>query len=188
MVTSYSTPLFEASKVSTGSSIEVKPAVRQSEVATPPRDHIVKCIESRALSLQGNSPGIFLEKLKVQKYVLDGHYSHHFDWRGGKRGMDRITSFMVYVDANCTGGGTEFPRLRSNANINGIVNECESSDCVGNVGLNFKPLRGNAVFWENIGVDGRGFDESYHAGLPVTSGTKVGLNIWSWGIPANVDR
>lgn len=50
-------------------------------------------------------------------------------------------------------------------------------------GLVFKPLAGNAVYWENFRPDGtgRGWDETWHAGLPVVRGTKVGLNIWTWG-------
>ena len=95
---------------------------------------------------------------------------------------------MAYVDSNCTGGGTEFPRLRSAAKIDGVVNECQSNECAQNLGLTFKPVRGNAVFWENIREDGHGFQETYHAGLPVIDGTKIGLNIWSWGMPANVVR
>lgn len=50
-------------------------------------------------------------------------------------------------------------------------------------GVVFKPLAGNAVYWENFRSDGtgRGWDETWHAGLPVVEGSKVGLNIWTWG-------
>jgi len=50
-------------------------------------------------------------------------------------------------------------------------------------GVTFKAIPGNAVFWENFRPDGtgRGWQETWHAGLPVTKGTKVGLNIWSSG-------
>ncbi|KAH9884448.1 hypothetical protein F4778DRAFT_787753 [Xylariomycetidae sp. FL2044] len=50
-------------------------------------------------------------------------------------------------------------------------------------GVTFRPIAGNAVFWENFRPDGtgRGWEETWHAGMPVTKGTKVGLNIWSWG-------
>lgn len=52
-----------------------------------------------------------------------------------------------------------------------------------NAGTVFKPIAGNAVYWENFRPDGtgRGWQETWHAGLPVEKGTKVGLNIWSWG-------
>ncbi|KAM0284406.1 hypothetical protein ACHAQH_001982 [Verticillium albo-atrum] len=50
-------------------------------------------------------------------------------------------------------------------------------------GVVFKVIPGNAVYWENFRPDGsrRGWEETWHAGLPVKEGVKVGLNIWSWG-------
>lgn len=97
---------------------------------------------------------------------------------------------MVYVDADCEGGGTEFPRIRMPDTGRGRW--CEFLECSepekgeigsgeGRMGVTFKPITRNAVFWENIRSDGRGYDETYHAGLPVLAGSKVGLNIWSWG-------
>ncbi|KAH8673937.1 2OG-Fe(II) oxygenase family oxidoreductase [Xylariales sp. PMI_506] len=51
------------------------------------------------------------------------------------------------------------------------------------LGVTFRPIAGNAVFWENFRPDGtgRGWPDTWHAGLPVIEGVKVGLNIWSWG-------
>lgn len=49
------------------------------------------------------------------------------------------------------------------------------------MGVTFKPKKGNAVYWENLSPHGRGYEETWHAGLPLLSGWKVGLNIWSWG-------
>ena len=51
------------------------------------------------------------------------------------------------------------------------------------LGVTFKAIEGNAVFWTNFRADGsgEGYRETWHAGLPVTKGEKVGLNIWSWG-------
>lgn len=61
--------------------------------------------------------------------------------------------------------------------------EDAASDSQPGAGVIFKPLAGNAVYWENFRPDGtgRGWDETWHAGLPVKEGTKVGLNIWTWG-------
>jgi prolyl 4-hydroxylase len=36
------------------------------------------------------------------------------------------------------------------------------------------------VFWVNTRKDGTGYPEVMHAGMPVESGTKIGMNIWSW--------
>lgn len=167
--------------------------VRVSETALIPRTQTVHCIEERAMAIQGWRNGLHLERLRTQRYGAGGHYVHHYDWRGG-RGPDRVSSFMVYVDANCTGGGTNFPRLDV-ANekwcTKGFV-ECDENDVsaengrVGNTrekttleGVTFKPVKGNAVFWENLRRDGGGYDETWHAGLPVLSGSKIGLNIWT---------
>jgi prolyl 4-hydroxylase len=84
---------------------------------------------------------------------------------------------MVYVSDACEGGGTEFPMLDSKKD----GRWCEFVDCdIGGEGVAFKPRKGAAVFWLNFDEDGRGLKETIHAGLPVTKGVKVGLNIWSW--------
>lgn len=122
--------------------------------------------------------GLMLERLKIQKYDVGGHYTHHYDWQGAGK-ADRVSSFMVYVDANCTGGGTAFPRLPKPAS----GNWCRFVDCAADgehEGVVFKPVRGNAVYWENLRADGTGYLETWHAGLPVETGTKIGLNIWTW--------
>ncbi|WYZ40060.1 hypothetical protein EsH8_IV_000401 [Colletotrichum jinshuiense] len=97
------------------------------------------------------------------------------------------------------GGGTEFPLLK----MPGLKEmwcrflECGESDDEKEKNANsrtddggedkkgvvFKPTPGNAVYWENFRADGSGagYDETWHAGLPVKKGIKVGLNIWSTG-------
>lgn len=114
-------------------------------------------------------------------------------------------------EGGLVGGGTEFPALRRPADRrwcrfvecgggNGTgagqvrANGGEGGEGGGGVGNGekgeeevaktvFKPLVGNAVYWENFRADGtgRGYEETCHAGLPVVEGVKVGLNIWSWG-------
>jgi prolyl 4-hydroxylase len=100
------------------------------------------------------------------------------------------------------GGGTHFPRLRhpspSLAEGEGASQErrewCDFISCPAssssspssasasdsNDGVTFLPVAGNAVFWQNFDTAGRGHKETLHAGLPVTKGQKIGLNIWSW--------
>ena len=97
---------------------------------------------------------------------------------------------MVWLGDECEGGGTSFPRLEKpvdkgwcrfiECGSDEEQKEGEEIDEEMEMGVTFKPIRGNAVYWENIKPDGTGYEESWHAGLPVKSGTKIGLNIWSW--------
>lgn len=176
---------FEASTVSNGGETSINKNVRHSEVALVDRDDVVRCVEHRARAFQGWRPDLHIERLRTQRYGAGGHYVHHYDWSGASREADRVSTFMVYVDAQCEGGGTEFPRLRMPDLENSTW--CRFLECNQNgtarrqTGVTFKPIKGNAVFWINLRPDGRGYEETWHAGLPVISGSKVGLNIWSWG-------
>jgi prolyl 4-hydroxylase len=174
---SFSEDKFEVSTVTSGDDTRIDQDIRRSEVALLDRDEAVKCIEDRARSFQGWRRNLVIERLRSQRYATLGHYVHHYDWSGMSKTADRVSTFMVYVHANCTGGGTEFPRLKMPED----PRWCEFLDCgEESKGVTFKPISGNAVFWENLRSDGSGYTETWHAGLPVTSGVKVGLNIWSW--------
>ena len=185
----YSEDKFEPSTVThAGADVSVQKDIRFSEVALIERDDIVRCIEHRARDFQGWNPRLHIERLRTQRYGVGGHYKHHFDWSGSSREADRVSTFMVYVAAQCEGGGTDFPRIRMPDVRKGRW--CEFLECGElaadeqrrpELGVTFKPIAGNAVFWQNLAPNGRGYEETFHAGLPVLSGFKVGLNIWSWG-------
>ncbi|KAH8879111.1 hypothetical protein GQ53DRAFT_672747 [Thozetella sp. PMI_491] len=153
-----SEPLYKPSTITHdgGASTHRDATVRDSEVAIVPRTSMVRCIEARVRALQGWRDEIWVERLRVQRYRTGGHYNHHFDWSTGRGGWGRNQDAAQGADE---AGG-----------------ELQS-------GATFRPVAGNAVFWENFRPDGtgRGFDETWHAGLPVQKGVKVGLNIWSWG-------
>ncbi|KAK4448587.1 hypothetical protein QBC34DRAFT_407015 [Podospora aff. communis PSN243] len=196
-----SNPLFRPSTVTDdgGASTHRDTVIRDSEVAVIPRTDTVRCIEDRARSLQGWRDEVWIERLRVQRYGPQGHYHHHFDWSSSRGGWGRVSSFMVWVgddDGKLRGGGTEFPLLRlredprwcafvecgNSPNVDaGVKTDIEDAEKPS--GVVFKPVPGNAVYWENFRPDnsGRGYEETWHAGLPVVEGTKVGLNIWSWG-------
>ena len=149
-------------------------------------DHTISCIAQRARHFQGWRPNVYIEKLWSQRYLKSGHYMYHYDFSSPAPGSGRVSTFMVYVDANCTGGGTNFPRIERPIGKDWCrFIECEEDGLIdgagGSVeGVVFKPIKGNAVFWENLRSDGSGYPETWHAGLPVREGVKVGLNIWSW--------
>ncbi|KAL5382576.1 hypothetical protein DPSP01_006414 [Paraphaeosphaeria sporulosa] len=181
---------FSPSTVWSSGHERLDPTVRLSEKAPVPRSPAVRCIEERARAFQGWRPYVFVEKLWAQKYGPGGHYAYHYDWSNALRGAGRVSSFMVWLGDQCEGGGTRFPRLerpKDEAWCRFIDCEGDASEDKGDadedemgMGVTFKPIRGNAVYWENMRTDGTGYEESWHAGLPVTSGTKLGLNIWSW--------
>lgn len=89
---------------------------------------------------------------------------------------------MVYLSSgdDVEGGGTNFPRLKTPSGEE--RRWCEFVECAqeGEEGVTFKVRKGAAVFWTNFDAEGRGYKETIHAGMPVRSGTKIGLNIWSW--------
>ncbi|KAK6069635.1 2OG-Fe oxygenase family protein [Seiridium cupressi] len=195
-----SEPLFAPSTVtSDGLNTYQNTSIRDSAVAVVPRDNTVRCIEQRALDFQGWRDDLWIERLRTQRYVEGGHYTHHFDWGSGARGWGRVSSMMAWVAADgVEGGGTEFPLLRRRGpkekwcqwvecpevkNQRGDLDDGEQTELDEQVGLTFKPIAGNAVLWENFRPDGtgRGWDETWHAGMQVKKGVKVGLNIWSWG-------
>lgn len=156
----------------------VDDTVRKSEKAGIERDKTVQCIESRALDFQGWPKDTFIEKLWTQRYNVSGHYSLHYDWGSANKDARRVSSFMVYLQDTCEGGGTHFPKLPKPSE----KKWCNAIECGtgGDDGVTFKPKKGTAVFWMNFDADGRGYKETLHAGMPVTSGQKIGLNIWSW--------
>ncbi|RMZ74019.1 oxidoreductase 2OG-Fe(II) oxygenase family [Pyrenophora seminiperda CCB06] len=199
-----SEPHFTPSTIWTSGHESLNPSIRHSEKAPLPRSQTVKCIEERARTFQGWRPYTFIEKLWTQRYGQGGHYTYHYDWSTATKTSGRVSSFMVYIAGECKGGGTHFPRLEKpvgedwcrfvECDVEGVygnnststASTAANSSKVGpgkeylNNGVIFKPIPGNAVYWENMRNDGSGYAESWHAGLPVLEGSKIGLNIWSW--------
>ena len=188
-----SEPLFEPSTISNDGHATLRDtSIRDSSVALIPRTDNVRCIEARALSLQGWRRDVWIERLRTQRYNPGGHYSHHYDWtrNGVSAGWGRVSSFMAWVDADedLVGGGTEFPMMQTRGTGGDICQfiECdeegkEEGQRRDEKGTVFKVKPGNAVYWENFAADGRGYEETWHAALPVEKGVKVGLNIWTYG-------
>jgi len=194
----YSLNKYTPSIVYDGVTERVDPNQRLSDRALLDRDDTVRCLEERARAFQGWRPHLYIERMWAQRYNTSGHYRHHYDWTGSlARGGDRLSTFMVYLGADCEGGGTNFPRLQMPVGKQWCrFLECDADEGEGHGeavqrnkdGITFKPIKGNAVFWENLRADGTGYTETWHAAYPVTSGTKVGLNIWSWYQPPRRKR
>lgn len=159
--------------------------MRTSQSTTVPRDPVVKCVEARALAFQGfDIPRNHIEPIQLVKYAPGERYHFHTDWftdpvhATAALGGNRISSFFGYVAlGNVTGGGTNFPLLDAPAD----ERWCEFIDCDEEYenGVTFRPVEGNMVYWENLLENGEGDQRVLHAGLPVTSGWKIGMNIWT---------
>lgn len=161
-------------------------AVRTSQSTTVARDAVVRCIEARARAFQGfDVARDRLEPLQLVRYGEGERYHFHTDWfpdpvhATAALGGNRASSFFGYVaaSANLTGGGTNFPLL----DVPVDERWCEFIDCdePWENGVTFLPIEGNVVYWENLDADGRGDPRTLHAGLPVMSGWKIGMNIWT---------
>ncbi|KAF2809716.1 uncharacterized protein BDZ99DRAFT_444194 [Mytilinidion resinicola] len=177
---------FTKSEVADSHGHQLNASTRTSRSTSLASDPIIRCIESRALSFQGfDTPRSHLEPLQLVTYGLGEEYHAHTDWfeaasqTSDAYGGNRQSSFFVYVAASSdiTGGGTNFPLLDA------PVDErwCKFVNCdePWEAGVTFRPVPRNAVFWVNLLKDGRGDKRVVHAGLPVTSGTKLGMNIWT---------
>ncbi|THY00921.1 hypothetical protein D6D03_06162, partial [Aureobasidium pullulans] len=165
-----------------GNEGKVVKEVRDSNWASPNTfEPIVQTIRARAKSFQGFDNAGDVEPLKVLKYEIGGHYNHHHDSfpeEVAKHSMqgNRLSTFFVYLAANCTGGGTNFPDLKRPRG----VEWCEFIDCEGPTekGVTFKPIAGNAIYWYNLIPHSETPHPALrHAGMPVISGKKIGLNM-----------
>ncbi|KAK4182628.1 hypothetical protein QBC35DRAFT_395590 [Podospora australis] len=171
-------------------------SVRTSQSTTPPRDALVRCIEQRALSFQGyDTPASHLEPLQLVKYGPSERYHYHTDWFTSSahttgQGGNRVSSFFAYVHVSndTSGGGTNFPRLNPPESAKWCEEKIVDCDEEWENGITFLPVEGNAIYWENLGQNGRGDERTLHAGLPVLTGNKVGMNIWTreGGLPEGI--
>jgi prolyl 4-hydroxylase len=122
-------------------------------------------------------------QLQLSKFTLEDGSMVDKNW-------NRMTSFFVFVKARCTGGDTHFPKVKlaasSSTMIGGQGGRLASKDAQSmqkfreheDGGVAFKPIEGNALFWVNLKPNGAGDNRVVHAGLPLDSGVKVGMNIW----------
>ncbi|KAK4210792.1 oxidoreductase [Rhypophila decipiens] len=177
-----------------GNSGAQRVGIRTSQsTSLPPSDPIARCISERAISFQGfDIHESQLEPLQLVKYAQTERYDFHTDWLSDPNyvtsfnGGNRQSSFFVYVHVSndTTGGGTNFPLLAAPHDNKwcdlGIL-ECDE---LYTNGVTFRPLEGNAIFWENLLPEsGEGDPRTEHAGLPLTSGDKMGMNIWTRQMP-----
>lgn len=107
-------------------------------------------------------------------YFQDSHVSE-------ANGFNRDTTMLIYLEDNCTGGGTNFPELpMPEGEMMSIwASKLEFNATYAEIGPTFRPIAGSAIFWRNFNALGKGYEQVIHAGLPVESGHKSAVNVWT---------
>jgi len=129
------------------------------------RDHkVVQDIYDKLSKIIGIKSDHF-EQLQVVRYEPGQQYKAHWDacWEDHKcveflkQGGQRYATFLLYLNDDFTGGETEFPHRN----------------------IKIKPVKGKAALFFNLEKDNKTkLEDSFHAGLPPTSGIKWLCNVW----------
>ncbi|XP_027363294.1 prolyl 4-hydroxylase 1 [Abrus precatorius] len=133
---------------------------------------MVQAIEKR-ISVYSQIPVENGELMQVLRYEKNQYYKPHHDYFSDtfnlKRGGQRIATMLMYLSDNIEGGETYFPMAGSG--------ECS---CGGKLakGLSVKPIKGNAVLFWSMGLDGQSDPNSVHGGCEVISGEKWSATKW----------
>ncbi|KAI1816865.1 hypothetical protein GGS20DRAFT_535846 [Poronia punctata] len=158
----------------------------------------VNCILERSKKFLGTILDPVEDEMGVPQlvqYTAGQEYNLHHDWMripqaafdGSARTFNRVASFFVTLQDNCTGGETWFPQVNpvvGTTTTTTLDEEDEDEDETRlwrrheDGGIAFKPVAGNAIFWVNLFANGTGDGRTVHAGLPVTDGLKTAMNIW----------
>ncbi|KAJ4839272.1 Prolyl 4-hydroxylase 1, partial [Turnera subulata] len=135
---------------------------------------MVQAIEKR-ISVYSQVPIENGELIQVLRYEKDQFYKPHHDYFSDtfnlKRGGQRVATMLMYLSDNVEGGETYFPKAGPG--------ECS---CGGKVmeGLSVKPVKGDAVLFWSMGLDGQSDPNSIHGGCAVLAGIKGFLDSSSY--------
>ncbi|KAI8630095.1 hypothetical protein F5Y19DRAFT_53309 [Xylariaceae sp. FL1651] len=155
----------------------------------PVEDPAVQCVLERSRMFLGTILNPTEDEMGVPqlvRYTEGQEYNLHHDWMrvpqaafdGSQRSFNRVASFFVVLQDNCTGGETWFPFLQTISPQPKEKDESRLWREHEDGGLAFKPVAGNGIFWVNLFPNGTGDTRTVHAGLPVTGGLKTAMNIW----------
>jgi prolyl 4-hydroxylase len=154
-----------------------------------PEDPAVHCVLGRSKKFLGTFLDPVEDEMGVPqlvRYNKGQKYNLHHDWLrepqaafdGSPRSFNRVASFFVILQDNCTGGETWFPFIKAispqprEMDQGRLWHEHEDG------GIAFKPAAGNGIFWVNLFANGTGDTRTVHAGLPLSGGLKTAMNIW----------
>eukprot|EP00257_Ricinus_communis_P021648 XP_015581182.1 prolyl 4-hydroxylase 1 isoform X1 [Ricinus communis] len=133
---------------------------------------MVQAIEKR-ISVYSQVPIENGELVQVLRYEKSQFYRPHHDYFSDtfnlKRGGQRVATMLMYLSDNVEGGETYFPMAGSG--------ECS---CGGKIvkGLSVKPIKGDAVLFWSMGLDGQSDPKSIHGGCEVLAGEKWSATKW----------
>ena len=125
-------------------------------------NEFLKEIDRRICHFIGIEPS-FGETLQGQFYLEGQEFKEHTDYFEGSQLLEhdqgkgqRTFTFMIYLNDVSKGGETEFTKIDKK----------------------FKPLRGNAIIWNNLNEDGSTNENTMHQAHPVIEGEKVIITKW----------
>ncbi|XP_024028538.1 prolyl 4-hydroxylase 1 isoform X3 [Morus notabilis] len=133
---------------------------------------MVQAIEKR-ISVYSQIPVENGELVQVLRYEKSQFYKPHHDYFSDtfnlKRGGQRVATMLMYLSDNVEGGETYFPMAGTG--------ECS---CGGKMvkGLSVKPVKGDAILFWSLGLDGQSDPNSIHGGCEVLSGEKWSATKW----------
>lgn len=130
---------------------------------------ILAALRLRISALTGLSA--HMEVINILHYEVGQRYEPHFDYTAAsnadairlKQGMQRVLTFLLYLNDNYEGGETTFPR----------------------VPLQHKGRKGDALFFWNVDRQGQPDQKTLHEGSAPTKGEKWVLTQW---ISSNVKK
>lgn len=124
-----------------------------SSVVLRDRNHpILASLYTRCASLEGVRPQD-IEAIQCVRYKRGQKFKAHFD---GGIDLPRLTTYLLYLNDDFTGGETYFPMLDHT-----VV-----------------PTAGACLRFPSCDREGRVLWQSEHGGLPIRDGVKYALNIW----------
>ncbi|PPD85761.1 hypothetical protein GOBAR_DD17302 [Gossypium barbadense] len=140
------------------------------------------------------------ELIQVLRYEKDQFYRPHHDYFSDtfnlKRGGQRIATMLMYLSDDVEGGETYFPMVFCNCQyafgtlldmhrqfIDAFALERAGTgdcSCGGKTvkGMSVKPIKGDAVLFWSMGLDGQSDPNSIHGGCEVLSGEKWSATKW----------
>ncbi|XP_062108092.1 prolyl 4-hydroxylase 1 [Humulus lupulus] len=133
---------------------------------------MIQAIEKR-ISVYSQIPVENGELIQVLRYEKSEFYKPHHDYFSDtfnlKRGGQRVATMLMYLSDSVEGGETYFPMAGT-----------ADCSCGGKImkGLSVKPVKGDAVLFWSMGLDGQSDPNSIHGGCEVLSGEKWSATKW----------